>query len=352
MKRIINPPPGPIKQPTSQEEVDKFYARRFNITQYLFKQQLAFVEDPEPFKVAVCSRRSGKTIACAAHLIQTAISTPDIMCLYITLSMRNAERIVWKDLKKINEDYKLGGIPHIATLSIVFPNKSVIYLCGANNVTEIENFRGVPLKLVYIDECQSFKAYIKDLIDDIIGPALMDYAGTLCLIGTPGPIPTGFFHSCYTDETNTWSKHHWTFTDNPHIALKSGRTHEQLLERELKRRGVTISDPSIQREWYGKWVLDSDSLLIKYEAERNHFQQLMPNVKYNYIMGIDIGYRDADAIAILAWADEDPTTYLVEESVLTKQDITGLVEQIQRLDQKYKVSKMVIDAGGVRKENS
>ncbi len=337
-----------VKPQTAQAEVDKFAHRKFNLTAFLFDEQLAFVEDPEPFKVAVCSRRAGKTIACAAHLIHTAINEPGVMCLYITLSMRNAKRIVWKDLKKINQDYNLSGLPNEAELSITFPNKSTIYLCGANNITEIENFRGVPLKLVYIDECQSFKAYIEELIDDILGPALMDYAGALCLIGTPGPVPTGFFHACATGD-NVWSKHSWTFWSNPHLpAVKSGKTtHQGLLDRELKRRGITVDNPSIQREWYGKWFLDSDSLLLQYDSNKNHYQTLLPGIEYQYIMGIDVGFKDADAIAILAWSEKDPVTYLVEELVTTKQGLTELVVQIKQLDSKYKVSKMIMDMGGL-----
>lgn len=333
-------------QQATTAEVDKFYGRKFNLSQFLFDKQLAFVEDPNPFKVAVCSRRAGKTIACAAHLTSAAISTPDVMCIYITLSMRNAERIVWKDLKKINEDHKLGGIPNESKLVMTFPNKSSIHLCGASDTAKIENFRGVPLKLVYLDECQSFKAYIEDLIDDILGPCLIDHAGHLCMIGTPGPVPTGYFHFCSV-ESEVWSKHHWTFWDNPHIATKSGKTHQELLDRELKRRGITVDYPGIQREWFGKWVLDSDSLLIHYDKTRNHFQELKPGVQYNYVMGIDVGYKDADAIAILAWSEKDPCTYLVEELVVAKQGITELVEQVKHLDRKYQVTNMVMDMGGL-----
>lgn len=349
MKRIVNPPPGPIKKATSQDEIDKFLSRKFNITQFLFEQQLNFVQDTNPFKVAVCSRRSGKTIACAAHLIHTAIHSPEVMCLYITLSMRNAERIIWKDLKKINKDHDLSGTTKEAGLVMTFPNGSTIHLCGANNVTEIENFRGVPLKLVYIDECQSFREYIEDLIDDVLSPALMDYAGSLCLIGTPGPTPTGFFYKCAV-ESDVWSKHGWTFFDNPHLPKKSGQTHQQLLDRELSRRGVSANDPSIQREWYGKWVLDSDSLLIHYDNTLNDFNALPANINYEYIMGIDIGYVDADAISILAWSENDPVTYLVEELVTPKQGITPLVEQIRAFDAKYKVHKMVMDMGALGKK--
>jgi hypothetical protein len=147
----------------------------------------------------------------------------------------------------------------------------------------------------------------------------------------------------------SWAKHGWTFFDNPHIERKSGKTHQQLLQRELKRRGVQEDDPSIQREFFGRWVLDSDSLWIHYKEAINHFEDIGP-YKYNYIMGIDLGFNDADAIGIIAWSPQDPVTYLVEELVVKKQGLTELVDQIQLLRKKYDIGKMVIDEGGLGKK--
>lgn len=348
MKRIVNPPPGPIKEPTSQAEVDRFLARKFNITKFLFPQQLAFIEDPAPFKVAVCSRRAGKTTACAAHLVSTAIANPDSNSLYITITKDMVKRNLWKELRRINNTNALGGVENATDLTMTFPNGATIYTSGCNDRTEVEKFRGMHMKLCYIDECQSFRSYIKELIDDVIGPALIDYAGNLCLIGTPGPIPTGFFHDCAVkSKDDEWSKHSWTFWENPHIAITSKMTHQKVFEREIKRRGLGINDPSVQREWYGKWILDSNSLLIRYDANKNNYSDLLSNVKYNYIMGIDVGFKDADAISIIAWSENDDTTYLIEEKIETKQGLTELVDQIKALDNKYKCGFMVMDFGGL-----
>jgi hypothetical protein len=67
-------------------------------------------------------------------------------------------------------------------------------------------------------------------------------------------------------------------------------------------------------------------------------------------MGVDLGYNDADAIAILAWSDASKVTYLVEEVITRKQGITELVSQIEALRSKYDVSKIVMDTGGLGKK--
>ena len=123
------------------------------------------------------------------------------------------------------------------------------------------------------------------------------------------------------------------------------------MHRELKRRGVQEDDPSIQREFFGRWVLDSDSLWIHYNKDLNDYKDIDTRQhKYNYIMGIDLGFKDADALAVLAWSDTDPNTYLVEELVADKQGLSELVEQIKALQTKYNVTKMVIDEGGLGKK--
>lgn len=341
-----------LKQAKLKRKMLESELKAFKLEDHLFKEQLDFVLDPSPNKIAVCSRRSGKTVACAADLVHTAINNSNTVCLYITLSRNNAKKIIWKEIKDLNRTYNLKGALNLSELSISFPNGSMIYLSGAKDTSEIEKFRGLALKKVYLDEAQSFRAYIKELIDDVLSPALMDHSGTLVLIGTPSPIPTGFFHDSFTSVKNNWSKHHWTFWNNHFITQKSKLTHQEMLDRELKRRGVTAEDPSIQREWFGRFTLDSDSLLIHYDKNKNHFDAL-PNIipkKWTYIMGIDLGFDDADAIAILSYCDDSPTTYLVEEKVVAQQGLTELVEQIHYFQKKYDIVKMVIDQGGLGKK--
>lgn len=337
------------KNNLSKEEVDKFWQRKFNITQFLFDKQLEFVEDPAPFKIAVCSRRAGKTVACAAHLIHTAINNESTTSTYITMTGTSGKRIIWKEFKSLVNKFKLPVKINDLDLSLTFPNNSTIYVIGAKDESEIEKIRGIGIKLCYIDECQSFKEYIEYLIDDIIGPALMDNMGSLCLIGTPSAIPIGYFHKCWA-QSEGWSKHSWTFWDNfKWPAVVQGHTHQTIFDRELKRSGRLITDPSVRREFFGEWTLDTNSLILHYDKTKNDFTEL-PRAQYNYILGIDIGFKDSDALAVLAYADNSPHTYLVEEIVTAKQGITELVQQVQYIQKRYDISKMVMDMGGLGKK--
>lgn len=316
----------------------------FVLEKFLFKEQLDFVNEPDRFATAVCSVRAGKSIACAADLVDTALRKPNTTGLYVTLARSSAKRIVWPELKKINTDFKLNADPNEADLSMKFPNGSIIYCFGAGDAKEIEKIRGLSdVALVYLDESQAFRSHIKELVEDIVTKRLYDTNGRCRMIGTPGPVPAGYFYE--SSQSPQWAHHSWTLHQNPHIQRKSGKTVEELIDQDCKRRGVTRENASIQRECYGKWVLDSDSLVFKYSQAKNDFAVLPPLT--DYVIAVDIGLSDADAIAVLGWHKHSTDCYLVEEQINAGQDITTLANQIEVLVKKYSPLKVVMDTGGL-----
>lgn len=319
---------------------------KFNLDEICFPEQLAFIRDPEPFVTSDCSRRAGKTEVCALDLLDTAKKRDGVVCLYITMTRLNASRIIWPGLKRLNEYFGLGGVANESELSLTFPNGSVIYLSGCKDKSELDKFRGLALALVYIDEVQSFRSFIAELVDDVLGPALADYAGKLKLIGTPSLLKSGFFWEAVNSKA--YSHHHWTFWNNPFIAQKSGLTHRQILDRELNRRGVGEGHPSIRREWFGEWVIDTESLVLHYSDDVNHFD-VFPQLT-DYVVSVDVGHDDADAIAVIGWHKHFKTAYLIEEEIHTQQGITDLADQIERKIKAYNPLKVVMDTGGLGKK--
>jgi hypothetical protein len=319
---------------------------KFDLSKVCFDKQIAFILDESKLKTAVCGRRSGKTHADAAYLLYTALNRPASTSLYITLTRSNAKKIVWPTLLELNYIYKLGGVVNESDLAITFGNSSRIFLSGASDATEVEKFRGLGLALCLLDEGQSFKDYIRNLIEDVISKCLYDFDGTFAVTGTPGPVAIGYFHEC--SQSDAYSHHKWTMFDNPYIKVKSGKTPQQLLDQDLHRKGVTLMDPSIRREVFAEWVTDSDALVFKYDKKVNDFTDL-PSVN-EFVIGVDMGTDDADAIGVLGWAAESPNIYLVEELINYGQGVTELADQIKYVLDKYEPLKIVIDTGGLGKK--
>lgn len=332
-----------------QRERDVTPARAFDASRVLFGPQLAFQRDRRKYKTAVCGRRGGKTTGVAADLIDTSLRRAGSTNFYIAKSRKNAKRILWGILKRMNEKEGAGGNPSESDLSMSFANGSRIVLAGANDRDAIEDLRGDGCALAVIDEAQMMPAYIESLVNDVLVPALMDFNGQLALVGTPGPIKVGYF--CDAAHSPEWSHHSWTAFDNPHIEAKSGETPQSQLAAEMKRRGITTEDASIQREWFAKWLNDFKSLVFKYDAANNDYDELPKcKAKWEHVIGIDLGHDDADAIVVVAFNEERPDAYLVHEWVEAKQSITELAERLGPLAKRYEPLSTVWDTGGLGKK--
>lgn len=309
-----------------------------------FPAQNAFINDPSRFISAQCSRRAGKTNGLAIKFIKTMEKHPKSQCLYLGLTQDSAREIMWPVLHEINDKFNLGCTFLESKLEMKHPNGARIKLMGADLKNFIKRLKGRKYPAVGVDEAQDFGVHLQSLIDDVLTPSIADYEDSwIALTGTPGPVPQGYFFQVTNEKKYGYSHHEWTLMENPHMPDPQGFVKGLIAKREW-----ADDNPTLLREYRNRWVLDVDALWIRYKEKINHFQQLPINVKkWNYLLGIDIGFKDADALAVLAWSDEDPCTYLVEEIITPKQDITALIDQINSTSKKYDFSKMVIDQGGL-----
>ncbi len=315
----------------------------------LFSAQNEFVEDKSRYIAVQCSRRAGKTNGLAIRYFKTMEKHPGSQSIYLSLTFDSARDIMWPVLQELNERYRLNCTFIESKLQMNHPNGSKLKLLGADMKNFIKRLKGRKYPGVGIDEAQDFGAHLQSLVDDVVTPSISDYEdGWIALTGTPGPVPQGYFYEITQQRKYGYSNHAWTLLDNPYMPNPAAFIKDLIAKREW-----TDTHPTLLREWRNQWVLDVEALWIRYQAERNHYIEL-PTIeshkKYTYAMGIDIGFNDADAIAIVAWADHDPTTYLVEEVISKKQGLTELVGQVQALQKKYPIVKMVIDEGGLGKK--
>ncbi len=320
----------------------------FRLESVLFGPQLAFARDPASFATAVCSRRAGKSVGVAAWLEEGPLVKPGAPSLYLTKTRGSAKRIIWGTLLDLNRRYSLGFAPNEADLILKLGGKGAVYLAGIDNKAEIEKIRGTGWGRVAIDEAQVLPEYIQELVEDVLMPSLMDHDGQIRMIGTPPPVPVGYFAAA--TRSDSWKHHGWTVWDNPYIPDAQAK-----LAEVLKIRGISIDDPSIRREWFGEWTFDLNSLVFRYDAARNHYEELPKDLTgtWWYCIGIDVGFDDSDAIAVLAWNDHDPRTWLKAEKVQAKQDITSLANSVRAIWEdlgKERVRSIVMDTGGIGKK--
>ena len=314
-------------------------------------EQLAFIRDKSRWKIACCSRRAGKTHACAILLLAYALEVPESLCLYVTLTRLSGKRIVWRRLLKLNREYGLGGKADRAELTITLPNGSEIRIMGCKDESEADKIRGIDPapRLVVLDEAQAFRPYVQELVEDALEPMLIETKGTMVLIGTPGKVRSGYFYDACAkadeamrerlnvaapandneddDEGErkvlSWSVHHWTIADNPFIDDVPAE-----LANIRKRKVWTDVTPTYQREYLGRWVAEHDALVYKYDQERNGWVALpdLTDLAWKCVLIVDQGYDDADAIGALWFRLGKPGVWLEERHHERRQSAGQLVD--------------------------
>lgn len=245
-------------------------------------------------------------------------------------------------LKVINRKHKLKIKFNETALTATFPNGSVIYLIGVDSSEdEKDKALGQKYKLVIIDEAASYSIDLHALVYGILKPATVDYEGTICLLGTSGNLTKGLFFDVTNNVEPGWAVHRWTAHDNPYIA----KQWQAELDDIAKNRPLFMETP-LYKQWYlNQWVIDTDSLVYKFNSERNLYETLPNYVRgdWQYMLGVDLGYEDPSAFVVVAFHEHDKVLYVVDAYKKSKMDITDVANKIKELKAKYNIYKVVID---------
>ena len=109
---------------------------------------------------------------------------------------------------------------------------------------------------------------------------------------------------------------------------------ESIIDKVCNARGVDRTDPAVQREFYGKFVYDTHDLLFRFD-ERNIVKNC-PLEQPKYAIGVDFGYRDANAICVLAFNEaESNLTYVIDEYKKEEVTLTSFAAVIRDFLEKY-----------------
>ena len=312
-------------------------------------KQYDFIASPNKRVVASCSRRAGKSTGESARLVSKAMENAGSDVYYVCSTRDDAEAIMWDVLLELCDKVfgPTGYIKNITKLQIKLPNRSRIKVTGCPDVASIKKFLGRAYSHVTIDECQDFQPeLLKRLINKAIIPALIDYQGSIAMIGTPPMIHAGPFYEAFhnSGKFKGWEKHGWTMADNPWLERKAKKTAQEILQDELDRRELDEPDAEMKREFLGLWVQGNDELVYRYSPDKNTYDVLPDRNDWTFVLGIDLGYRDETAFTIVAYCKHLAELYLIDDFAKPGMDITDIANEIKTLAATYDIATVVIDS--------
>lgn len=317
--------------------------KKVNILDPNFKHQNQFIADPAKLKAAWCTRRSAKSYTGGLYLVKDCLENPGVSCLYIALTRMSAKAIIWKDiLKNIDLKHDLGIKFNESELTATFPNGSIIYVTGVDaDEDEMNKLLGKKYKLCVLDEASLYTINLRQLIYGILKPAVADYRGTICLVGTASNVTKGLFFDITNKTEPGWSVHAWTAYDNPYIK----KQWEEEIE-DIKRTRPLFMQTALFKQWYlNEWVIDETKLVYKFNKATN--LGVLPNVHgkgWIFVLGIDLGYSpDPSAFVVCAYNRYDKVLHIIETYKKIEMDITDVANKIIEYKQRYDIITTVID---------
>lgn len=305
-----------------------------------FTQQINFIEDKAPLKAALCTRRAGKSYGMGLYAYKTAAENPGVSVAVIGLTRASIQRIYFKDIMaQINREFGLRAESNKSELTWTLPNGSVIYFGGADSSEEeMQKLLGQKFKLVIIDESSMYSINLRELVYEILKPAVADYRGQICMIGTPGNRTKSLFYDVTTGKEPGWSVHKWNAFDNPHMTEQF----KEEIEFFEKHNPLYKETAGFKQMYLGEWVVDPGARVYKYSGDRNA-EVFRPTNQYHYVLGIDLGYDDATAFVLCAWSYEDPILHILKCEKESGLIISQVADKIRDYQHRYKVTTMVVD---------
>lgn len=313
----------------------------------MFDLQRQVFEGGHSFFALQCGRRGGKTDLAARKLVDMQMANPSAAVLYITLTEHHSVRNMERALDDLIERHGLPLKKQKSPFQYVHPQGGRIWLTGCKDAREAEKYRGDKYGGAIIDEAGSFPdTVLRYLVQSVLQPALSDLKGQLWLVGSPGLVPLGYWYDINSGEGDVpqWPRAEWTCLDNPYWRPDDK---EAALEEVRELNGWDAKSETYLREWMNRWVKDLSALIYNYEGPG--FTELPAKDGWHTHLAIDLGYNDDAAFVVGSWRPGHPQIYLREAYGEPGMLLTDIRDHARALIDRYGVSRVVIDQGGLGK---
>ena len=219
---------------------------------------------------------------------------------------------------------------------------------------------GYPTKWVFLEEPQTYNQDIlKMFVEEVNMTRLLDFDpdSRVWMMANPSEIPNAYLTWLFKNkEVNTI---HVTMHDNPYFKRpewlkKNGSIKESILKR-CRILGITYEEskeyPATARQIWGRDLPDKERRVF-WPTEDNLYDKL-PEIRgrWERVMGLDIGYEDANAITVIFWNRATNKAYVEHEASFKKQDVESFARYVKEAQMKYNVGVITMDQAGAGAKN-
>ena len=291
------------------------------------------------YQFFMAGRRAGKSQGLSYWFTDSFVQKPDARCLYIGLTITRAMAQLWQPIMSLFSELGVKVKEQSRIEGRILTEAGGLMLFGGNgSKDEREKNRGPHWDRVAIDESQSQKELMY-LVESILSPTLLDTGGQLALAGT-GPRVRGtyweaVFLGAWADGRSLYPdalRLNWNLQQNPFIPNYETALAEIRAEKQLKE-----TDSLYVREYLGRISYDDDALVLRL-SDANAFVdddlaawiKGQPVTDVRFTAGLDFGFTDSDAFAIICYSTSKRERWIVHEYKQNRIGTAELAAEIRR----------------------
>ena len=292
--------------------------------------QAAMLQDDARRLLVCCTRQAGKSTAASVLVAFRAVTQPNHLALLVSPSLRQSGEI----FRKVNA--VLRRVPDCPArtennaLSVTLSNGSrVVSLpSGADTV------RGYSAVDTLIED---EAAFVDDKLNAAVRPMLAVSGGQLILMSSPNG-RHGHFFEAWERGGDAWKRHTVTAWNVPRIS-------REFLEAER----AAIGPIRFAQEYECKFIAAATGAVYRVDRAKNVVNERPTNGTWTYLLGIDYGFTDETAFAVVGWRENDPAVYVVETWKTKGLTPSAAAEVVYELEKQYEFVRIVGDTGGLGK---
>lgn len=309
-------------------------------------------DDPSRMQFHRTGKRMGKSEMIARKLVRGALLHPRSTNPYIAPTAKQARLLMWPILKRVVEQHIPDAKILDHEMTARMPGGGLVVVGGCETRGDVGRWYGIPFAEAAVDECGTFGAHLRELVDEGLEPSLMDFGGHITLAGNPGPAPVGYWYECtgparlskvplYTGDAR----------DNPHVQAAS------YFASILAEKGWTVDHPTFQRMYLGEWASDPEALCFPFVESRNSVAELprrslaggeLSDSGWRYVIACDVAGVGITAIVVVASHPGDPRLFVVSSEAHSDWLPDQLVARIRALRVgPLSRAVVVVDVGGL-----
>lgn len=295
----------------------------------------AFIKTKYRFIVACLSRRTGKTLISNALGLITALE-PDTDVLIMSPNY-NLSGISYELQRKFIKSFGLEVLRDNAKDRLIeLTNGSSIRM---GSVNQVDSTVGRSYKLIIFDEA-ALTTKGESAFNVALRPTL-DRVNSKCIfISTPRG--KNWFYEFYmrgfSSETTQWASIHSDYHENPRV-----------LESDILEARITMSKSEFAQEYLAEFSeLQGTVYKLNTDCIVANLTETLDPAKYDVIMGVDIGFRDATAAVVLFVDLDDHLAYVVDTYSASGKTTGQYAEGIKALDEKYSVDYIFVDSANAQ----